>query len=146
MPDIVHMEPLVVRKMNELVARRKAAGRPILVTQGFRTDAEQDYDYAQGRTRPGRIITNAKGGQSFHCYGVAFDICFLKNGRAWYPQTTFKFLPEYKATWGALIADAAFLGLEHGDRGYVDFPHFQMRLGYSLLDFQKAMVDFTRFK
>lgn len=32
----------------------------------WRSAAEQDALYAQGRTTPGRIVTNAKGGQSAH--------------------------------------------------------------------------------
>ena len=40
---------------------------------GLRTFAQQDSLYAQGRTQPGRIITNARGGQSAHNYGCATD-------------------------------------------------------------------------
>lgn len=49
----------------------------IRVVQGLRTIEEQNSLYAQGRTKPGVIVTNAKGGSSFHNYGLAIDICFL---------------------------------------------------------------------
>ena len=45
----------------------------------LRTFAEQDALYAQGRTKPGKIVTNAKGSQSYHCYGLAVDIVLLKD-------------------------------------------------------------------
>ena len=48
----------------------------------LRTIKEQNDLYAQGRTKPGKIVTNAKGGQSYHNYGLAIDIVLLvdKNG------------------------------------------------------------------
>ena len=56
-------------------------GLSILVSQGLRTWEEQDALYARGRTtRPiGRshVVTRAKGGRSFHNFGLAFDIVVL---------------------------------------------------------------------
>ena len=46
-------------------------------TQTLRTNKEQDDLYAQGRTKKGKIVTNAKGGQSIHNFGLAFDIVIL---------------------------------------------------------------------
>src|SRR5699024_6503628 len=43
--------------------------------------AQQNALYAQGRTKPGKIVTNARAGQSLHNYGVAFDMFITnKNG------------------------------------------------------------------
>ena len=41
--------------------------------QGYRTFAEQDKIYAQGRTAPGPIVSRAKGGESAHCWGCGSD-------------------------------------------------------------------------
>lgn len=41
-------------------------GMKVGLCQTYRSSEEQDADYAKGRTAPGRIITNAKGGQSPH--------------------------------------------------------------------------------
>ena len=53
----------------------------LLVTQGLRTWEQQDRLYAKGRTTPplGRqhIVTNAKGGQSYHNFALAFDVVIL---------------------------------------------------------------------
>ncbi len=51
-------------------------GLQIKIGETLRTAAEQDALYAQGRTKPGRIVTNAPGisYSSYHQWGTAFDI------------------------------------------------------------------------
>lgn len=46
-------------------------------TEGLRSFDRQDDLYRQGRQTKGRIVTNAKPGQSYHNYGVACDSCFV---------------------------------------------------------------------
>ena len=118
--------------MNDLIARCKERGIDIFVTQGVRTIAEQDAIYAQGRTAPGPIVTQAKGGQSMHNFGVAFDIAF-KGGH------------PYVGPWDRVALIAADIGLEHGDRGYIDIPHFQFRNNHTLQQFQGNKVDWSEF-
>lgn len=55
-------------------------GWKLFITDGFRSFQEQNELYAQGRTKPGKIVTNAKGGQSAHNYGLAVDLAFQKAG------------------------------------------------------------------
>lgn len=65
------------------------------VVQGFRSIAEQNELYAQGRTKTGRIVTYAKGGQSFHNYGLAVDLCKFVNGKPdWNDEKFWKALSE----------------------------------------------------
>lgn len=130
----LNLKPKVVRMMNDFTATCAKAGIHLIVTQGLRTIAEQDALYAQGRTKPGKIVTQAKGGQSFHNFGVAFDVAGY-DGKALH----------YDLDWAHLGKIAATIGLEHGDRGYVDLPHFQYRAGHSLEDFQKNRVDPKQF-
>lgn len=52
-------------------------GLRLRISQGLRTISEQDALYSQGRTTKGKIVTNAKGGQSYHNYGLAFDFVLL---------------------------------------------------------------------
>lgn len=49
------------------------AGITVLIYCTKRTNVEQDGLYAIGRTIHGKIVTNAKGGESWHNYGSAFD-------------------------------------------------------------------------
>ena len=94
-------------------------GITINIISGTRTYAEQDALYAQGRTKAGNIVTNARGGHSNHNFGIAFDIGVF-SGNRYLPES-----PLYKAV-GALGME---LGLEWGGnwKTIVDQPHFQLR-------------------
>jgi peptidoglycan L-alanyl-D-glutamate endopeptidase CwlK len=121
--------------MDRLISLFKIAGVTLVVTSTFRSFTEQDKLYAQGRTTKGNIVTNAKGGESMHNYGVAFDIAISKNGKL-----------DYEIT--PLIAFIAkFIGLEWGGNfeGFPDKPHFQLTLGYTFKDFQSGKVDWSKF-
>jgi D-alanyl-D-alanine carboxypeptidase len=76
------LEPSFRKKVEDWWAECEAEGIELLIYCGLRTFKEQDDLYAQGRTEAGRLITNARGGQSFHNYGRAIDYVPLKNGRA----------------------------------------------------------------
>ena len=52
----------------------EAYGYRLDITSGFRSVADQNTLYAQGRTQPGNIVTNARGGRSLHNYGLAVDV------------------------------------------------------------------------
>ena len=71
-----------VTKIIEEINTKFLTGRAkVRIAQGLRTFAEQDALYAQGRTKPGAKVTNAKGGQSIHNYGLAVDIYPVINGK-----------------------------------------------------------------
>ena len=53
----------------------------IIVTSTYRDNESQDALYAQGRTTPGKIVTNAKAGESFHNYRCAVDVVPLRLGK-----------------------------------------------------------------
>lgn len=102
-----------------LYFKAREHGMIVNIISGLRTYAEQDALYAQGRTRPGNVVTNAGGGYSNHNFGIAFDIGVFSGSR--YLQES----PLYKAV-GALGME---LGLEWGGnwKTIVDQPHFQLR-------------------
>lgn len=105
----------------------------------LRTFAEQDALFAQGRTKPGKIVTKAKGGQSYHNYGLAIDIVLLvdkdKNGTfeaaSWDVKTDFD--GDGKSDWMEAVAVFKRYGWEWGgDWRFVDQPHFQKTFGKSV--------------
>jgi len=102
-----------------LVTKAGADGITIKVISGLRTYDEQNDLYAQGRTKPGRIVTNARGGFSNHNFGIAFDVGLFE-GSQYLDES-----PKYKAV-GVLGTD---LGLEWGGnwKTIQDEPHFQLR-------------------
>ena len=71
------VHPLVAGKARQLIEQAYKEGINVIITQGLRTVEEQNELYAQGRTKPGKIVTNAKGGYSYHNYGLAFDFAVL---------------------------------------------------------------------
>jgi len=131
--------PLVERTRIAFIEACRLQGEEIRVTEGYRSIERQNELYAQGRTVKGKIVTKAKGGQSFHNYGVAFDVVFIVNGK-----TTYN-VPASKWTKIGKIGQA--LGLESGHfwKGFKDSPHMQFRQGYTLKDFQENKVDWTKF-
>lgn len=116
----------------QLVRDAASAGIKIIVTSGTRTYAEQDELFAQGRTKPGTIVTNARAGQSNHNFSVAFDsTVFVGSEPKWEG-------PEYK-TVGAL---GEKLGLTWGGRwaAIEDEPHFELRPGWASAMNEGAML------
>ena len=115
-----------------LVQKAAISGITIRIISGFRTYAEQDALYAQGRTQLGSIVTNAKGGYSNHNFGIAFDVGVFE-GSKYLPDS-----PKYKAV-GALGID---LGLEWGGnwKTIVDQPHFQLRPNWASDLSEKQML------
>lgn len=53
----------------------------LLVTSTLRDQEEQTHLFAIGRTLPGKIVTNARAGESFHNFGLAFDAYPLIGGK-----------------------------------------------------------------
>ena len=102
-----------------LVTRAAAAGIQVKIISGTRTYAEQEALYAQGRTKPGKRVTNARGGYSNHNFGIAFDVGIFE-GTKYLGES-----PKYKAV-GAIGSE---LGLDWGGNwtSIKDEPHFQLR-------------------
>ena len=76
--------PVVKRKAEEFHKLCADQGVDILIYCTYRSEEEQDDLYAQGRTKPGRIVTNARGGESWHNHRCAFDFVPMVAGKpAW---------------------------------------------------------------
>ncbi len=112
----------------------------IQIIAGTRTFAEQNALYAQGRTKPGFIVTKARGGHSYHNFGLAWDIG-LFSGRKyltaspWYDRLG-ALAKDHRLTWG-------------GDwKTLRDTPHYQVRVKATLAQMraivQKSGGEITR--
>lgn len=124
--NIATLLPEVRPYARALIHAAAAAGIDVRVISGTRTYAEQDALFAQGRTTPGRIVTNARAGSSWHNHGVAFDIGVF-DGEKYVPES-----PLYKA----VAAIGKGLGLEWGGdwKTISDEPHYQITKGRSLAE------------
>jgi hypothetical protein len=93
--NIDDLHPTVARGCREFIKRMAAAGYDrVGISSTLRDNVYQDWLFAQGRTRPGNIVTNARAGQSIHNYGLAFDFFRNVSGQAFNDRT-----PEERAFW-----------------------------------------------
>lgn len=88
------------------------------VTSTYRDYEYQTHLYAQGRTRSGGIVTNAKAGYSWHNFQVAFDVVPIVDGKA---------IWENAQLWRDIGEIGQECGLEWGGSwaSFPDRPHFQ---------------------
>jgi len=117
---LAQIHPALAARIQTLVEILAQHGIQVEVVQGLRTFAEQDGLFAQGRTRPGPVVTRARGGQSNHNYGLAVDLVPFTNGQ-----------PNWNAplgVWTTIGSEAEKLGLEWGGdwKKFVDKPHVQL--------------------
>jgi peptidoglycan L-alanyl-D-glutamate endopeptidase CwlK len=129
LPQIAQLHPSVQRRARETLQRAINMGIPIVVANAYRDPAEQARLYAQGRTAPGAIVTNAPPGSSWHEYRLAFDVAVLgPDGKILYPY------PEDPALWARIGAAGKAAGLEWGGdfATILDRPHFQYTGGLTL--------------
>ena len=128
---IEDLHPLVATKCRAFVDACKAQGIDVLITSTYRDAESQNALYAQGRTAPGKIVTNAKAGQSWHNWRCAFDFVSIVNGKAqWNDLKTFE-------RCGAI---AESCGLEWAGRWkrFKELAHCQYTGGLTLADFQNG--------
>jgi len=119
------LHPTVRKATEELLAICEQKGIEMIITHGLRTIDEQNALYAKGRTAPGPIVTKAKGGTSYHNYGLAIDYCLVKDGKAVW---------VVNEDWRAVASEAKKLGFEWGGdwKSFRDYPHLQMTFGLSI--------------
>ena len=119
--DITMCHPELQEKAQNLIAECKKQGLIVKLGECFRSVAEQDNLYAQGRTKKGNIVTYAKGSSysSMHQWGVAFDVIRNDGKGAYYDNDD----------WFKKVGKIGkALGLEWGGdwTSPMDKPHFQL--------------------
>jgi peptidoglycan L-alanyl-D-glutamate endopeptidase CwlK len=123
------LHPKVKTLCEQFIASCAKHNIDVLITSTYRDAESQNALYAQGRTTAGKIVTNAKGGQSFHNWKVAFDFVPIVNGKAqWMDADLFNKCGE--------IGES--VGLEWAGRWkkFKEMAHFQYTYGLTLADFK----------
>ncbi|MGE5403841.1 MAG: M15 family metallopeptidase [Candidatus Saccharibacteria bacterium] len=111
------LHPSIRANTEAFLLEAKRQGINLIITDGFRSFAEQDVLYSKGRDDKGNKVTNARGGQSYHNYGLAFDVVEVVNGKAdWNSKN-----------WDRIGVLGKKYGFEWGGdfESIVDKPHFQ---------------------
>lgn len=115
----------------------------------LRSFKEQNDLYEQGRSIPNtKIVTNARGGQSYHNYGLAIDIVMVldKDGNGTFEtaswDTKLDFDGDGKSDWREVVTIFKRYGWTWGgDWKFVDAPHFEKTLGYSVAELEKKFNE-----
>jgi len=117
----------------------KAHGYEYKAISGNRTWEEQAKIYAQGRTSPGKIVTNAKPGFSNHNYGIAVDMGVFRDG---------KYLDGFKPSEAEAFhrkaaAIAKKYNIEWGGswKTFKDYPHFEYKTGKTLAQLRQLVTE-----
>lgn len=129
------LHPTVKGMVEDFLEQCEQNGIDLLVTSTYRDFESQDALYAQGRTAPGRKVTNARAGQSWHNWRCAVDIVPLRNGKAVWNTTGADW-----ELWEAVGNIGEECGLEWAGRWktFKEYAHFQYTGGLTLKDFQNG--------
>ena len=106
-------------RVRDTIERARREGMDMQTDRVYRSIAEQNDLYAQGRTAPGNVVTNARGGQSWHNYGLGADVVFsTRNGQPSWPEdgnwTRYgQIAADNGLTWGG--------GWRNPDRPHVEY-------------------------
>jgi peptidoglycan L-alanyl-D-glutamate endopeptidase CwlK len=115
------------------------------IISGTRTYEEQDALYAEGRTKPGAIVTNARAGYSNHNFGIAFDIGIFTTGGHYADEMAERKLFS-TAKLEELYRKAGAIGKElgllwGGDwKSIEDMPHFEWHPSWAASLTENAML------
>lgn len=133
-PKLIGVHPVLVRKGALVLQAMALLGFPMRVVQGVRTTEQQQALYAQGRTKPGAIVTNADGvrTRSNHQprvdgFGHAIDCAFVNvNGTPDSSDDRVDWSDDLP--WGTYGRCATAVGLRWGGdwKSIVDRPHVEL--------------------
>ena len=120
--------PKLADKIRCMAEMLEGEGITIIVAQGLRTWPVQDALFAKGRDSQGNVIdksqvvTNARGGESWHNFGLAVDCAIFDR-----EHQTIDWNASHPA-WKRMEAVGISLGLTSGANWtrLVDAPHFQI--------------------
>lgn len=122
--DIVHanrdwsrMNPAFVQTVLRVMAAMKARGFSMVLLEGYRSPERQDALAAQGNH-----VTQAKGGQSKHQYGLAVDLAPIRDGKVVISERD----PWAMQAYQALGEESQAAGLTWGGNwSFKDFGHIE---------------------
>jgi peptidoglycan L-alanyl-D-glutamate endopeptidase CwlK len=138
--NIDDLDPIPRGVCRDHIAACRDRGIEILVTSTYRDHESQEQLYQIGRvfadTR--KIITNARGGGSWHNYRCAWDVVPLVDGKCVWRA--------HDPTWDKVVECGLAVGAEAGAhwKTFPDLPHFQVRprVRESFIEFVEAAERF----
>jgi hypothetical protein len=122
--NLADLSPDVAALANQLVSQAALQGIGLSVVSTRRTCADQNAKYEEGRTAPGPIVTNARGCQSWHVVGRAFDVDIVRGPKDW--QTVGAIGKSLGLVWGGDFGGASAV--------LKDYGHFEYHPGLTIAD------------
>ena len=134
------LHPIVREQSDQLIQQAAAKGIVIMITDDFRSAEDQDRLYEKGRTAEGNIVTYAKGGESFHNFGLAVDFAIKTPNEDVIWDMQYDGNQNGKSDWNEVVELAKALGFEWGGdwTQFKDYPHLQMNFGLTLAELQNG--------
>jgi peptidoglycan L-alanyl-D-glutamate endopeptidase CwlK len=124
--DLSSLHPYVASLARRFLELTKEHNLDVRITTAFRSWDEEDRLFALGRTVPGQVVTNARGGDSYHNWGLAFDAVPYEGGEISTDQQKFLQMghlgQQVGLQWGGTF------------KALVDYPHFQYTFGLNTWD------------
>lgn len=117
--NMAYLHPVFRQKVELLLQDLARANLPFKVFEAFRSPERQHELYSQGRSKPGRRVTNATAWRSYHQYGVAADFVLYIDGKWSWDDSG-----ERKKWWQQLHQLAAKHGLQPLSW---ELPHLQLQ-------------------
>ena len=134
------LHPLIRFEVKQLIEKAETKiPAAIRIVQGLRTIEEQNELYAKGRTKPGNRVTNAKGGASFHNYGLAIDFALLydKDVNGTFESLSWDILKDFdvdgESDWMEVVDIFEDAGYTWGGRfnSIKDNPHLEKHFNHT---------------
>ncbi|MFJ7725306.1 M15 family metallopeptidase [Neobacillus sp. NPDC097160] len=134
------LHPIVKERSNQLIQQAADKGIVIVITDGFRSSEDQDRLYEKGRSTEGNIVTYAKGGESYHNFGLAIDFALKTPSGNVVWDMQYDGNKNGKADWTEVVNMAKALGFEWGGdwAQFKDYPHLEMNFGLSIADLKNG--------
>lgn len=137
LPLIAQLHPKVRQDFQDFIEECESCFDITLrIVQGFRSFAEEDALYAKGRTvkgdnaGPGHpmgdVVTNSRGGQSYHNYGLAVDIVVIEGNKENWKAGYMRYAnigAQWNITWGGNF-----------NGSFKDYDHFESKCGHTWHD------------
>lgn len=127
------LRDIAIQAYTEAVSATPAGVHPY-IDQTYRTFAESDKLYQQGRTTPGEIVTYALPGHSWHNWALALDFHLQINGKDVWPDK-----PLEDENWMIVVKIFEKYGFNSGlyfpsvnGKDETDPPHLENKLGQTI--------------
>lgn len=128
--NIATMLPAAQRAARLFLTSAKSFPFTVKILSGSRTYAEQDALFAQGRSKPGNKVTNARAGSSNHNFGIAFDVGIF-SGKTYFTGRNAQENKAYVDLRKHTKSVTPMLDWGGDWRSIKDMPHYELRTGKS---------------